>query len=290
MRIHTLAHVSDLHLGAGSRAADMTRAIADTLIAAKVDHVVVTGDMTNRGRNAELDAYHDAFAPLIASGRVTSIPGNHDRLGDDVRNRIMDGARVQIETAEGLHLVRVDSTGPHNRRWLQSHGILTKQDVHAIDEALDEAAPDALRVVLLHHHPVPLPEDSFAEKFPRWFGRPFTLELSSGAGLLERIVGRCDLVLHGHRHVPSARHIGQHGDRPMIVCNAGSSTQLGRVRLFAHRDGGLCLSPMWLDVAADTHAVERKSFRDFVGLAAARAGFEESFEQAIAYAENASDR
>jgi 3',5'-cyclic AMP phosphodiesterase CpdA len=253
----------------------MTRAIADTLLAAKVDHVVVTGDLTNRGRTAELDAYREAFAPLIASGRVTSIPGNHDRLGDDVRDRIMEGARVQIETVEGLHLVRVDSTGPHNRRWLQGHGKLTMQDVHAIDEALDEAAPDALRVVLLHHHPLPLPEDSFGEKLPRWLGWPFTLELASGVGLLERIVGRCDLVLHGHRHVPNARHIGRDGDRPMIVCNAGSSTQLGRVRLFAHRDGALSLSPMWLDVAADTHAAERKSFRDVVGLAAARAGFEQ---------------
>lgn len=257
MRIRTLAHVSDLHLGGGARNAAMSRAIAETLLATKVDHVVVTGDLTNRGRHAELDAYEEAFAPLIARGRVTRIPGNHDRLGDDVRDRIMDGARVQIATAEGLHMVRVDSTGPHNRTWLHGHGRLTKQDVHAIDEALDEAAPGALRVVLLHHHPLPLPEDSFGERLSTWMGWPFTLELASGVGLLERIAGRCDLVLHGHRHVPSARQVGpaRPFSRSMLVCNAGSSTQLGRVRLFAHRDGALCLAPMWLDVAADTMAL-----------------------------------
>ena len=56
MRIQTLAHVSDLHLGAGVHSAEMARAIADTLIATKVDHVVVTGDLTHRGRNSELEA------------------------------------------------------------------------------------------------------------------------------------------------------------------------------------------------------------------------------------------
>ncbi len=256
MRIQTLAHVSDLHLGGGARSAAMARAIADTLLATKVDHVVVTGDLTHRGRGAELDGYEDAFAALIARGRVTCVPGNHDRLGDDVRERIMSGARVQVDTRDGLHIVRVDSTGPHNRSWLHGHGRLTKQDVQAIDDALDEAPRDALRLVILHHHPLPLREESLGERLSNWMGWPFTLELDSGAGLLERIQGRCDLVLHGHRHVPSATQVGKgaHG-RPLLVCNAGSSTQLGRVRLFAHRDGGLCLAPMWLDVASDATAL-----------------------------------
>ncbi len=256
MRIQTLAHVSDLHLGGGAYSAEMACAIADTLLATKVDHVVVTGDLTHRGRAAELDAYEEAFAPLIARGRVTCVPGNHDRLGDDVRERIMGGARIQIEGRDGLYIVRVDSTGPHNRSWLHGHGRLTKQDVHAIDEALDEAPRDALRVVVLHHHPLPLREESLGERLSHWMGWPFTRELASGVSLLECIQGRCDLVLHGHRHVPSATQVGRgaHG-RPLLVCNAGSSTQLGRVRLFAHRDGGLCLAPMWLDVAADTMAL-----------------------------------
>lgn len=256
MRIRTLAHVSDLHLGAGARSAEMARGIVDTLLATRVDHVVVTGDLTHRGRHSELDAYHGAFAPLIARGKVTVIPGNHDRLGDDVRERIMNGARVQVTAGEGLHIVRVDSTGPHNRSWLHGHGILTEHDVQDIDAALDQAPPTALRVVIMHHHPLPLPEDSWGERLSTWMGWPFTLELASGAGLLERIRGRCDLVLHGHRHVPSSCAVGRgaHG-KPLIVCNAGSSTQLGRVRLFAHRDGELCLAPMWLDVGADLRAL-----------------------------------
>ncbi len=256
MRIQTLAHVSDLHLGAGVHSAEMARAIADTLIATKVDHVVVTGDLTHRGRNSELEAYHDAFAPLIARGKVTVIPGNHDRLGDDVRERIMQGGRVQVDARAGLYIVRVDSTGLHNRSWLHGHGHLSAADVQAVDEALAAAPQDALCVVIVHHHPLPLREESLGERLSNWMGWPFTLELELGAGLCERIAGRCDLVLHGHRHVPSARQFGRgaHG-RPLLVCNAGSSTQLGRVRLFAHRDGGLCLAPMWLDVAADTMAL-----------------------------------
>lgn len=243
----TLIHVSDLHLGKSPEVERRAAAIRDAVLAAEADHVVVTGDLTHRGRAAELAVFWRIFAPLVARDRLTVVPGNHDRLGDDVAGVIQGGTRVATTRAPGLHLVRFDSTGPHNRAWLAGHGEMTLGDVAAIDEAVGQAAPGDLVVVLLHHHVLPLPADHAAERLVSWLGWPYAEELERGRALLGRLRGRCDLVLHGHRHTPQGRTLYQESPRPLSVFNAGSSTELGRVRAFWHRDGVLAGAPAWLE-------------------------------------------
>jgi len=240
----TLAHLSDLHFGSGARSDGAAAALVRALDAARVDHVVVTGDVTHRGLWSELDRFARAFAPLAS--RLTLVPGNHDRLGDDAGRALMSGARVQIDAREGLYVVRVDSTGPHNRYVFAGHGELTLADLYAIDRALDAAPLGALVVVVLHHHPLPLPEEQPLEKIASFVGLPFAAELDRGHTLLERLRGRADLVLHGHRHVPAMQRLYAGEARPLDVVNAGSSTALGRARVFAHDAGRLVDPPRWL--------------------------------------------
>ena len=239
----TLAHLSDLHLGlrdAGPR----LDALVAALVAEQVDHVVVTGDVTDRGRAQEWSRFERAMEPLGA--RLTVLPGNHDRLGDDVGARIFKcGRRVTATWNPGLWLVAVDSTGPHNRFLLTGHGALDERDLDEIDEAVDSAPVGALTVVALHHHPLPAPGEMLIERVAGWLGMPNAAELPRGPELLARLLGRCDLVLHGHRHRPAAALLGD-GTRPLGVYNAGSSTELGRVRLFSHRDGRV-LGKRWLE-------------------------------------------
>lgn len=242
----TLIHVSDLHLGKNAEVERRAIAIRDAVLAAEADHVVVTGDLTHRGRVNELATFWRIFAPLLAMDRLTVVPGNHDRLGDDVADAIQNGARVSVARAPGLHLVRFDSTGPHNRAWLAGHGAMSDDDVAAIAEAVGQAAPGELVVVLLHHHVLPLPPDHAAERLVSWLGWPYAEELERGRRLLMELRGRCDLVLHGHRHTPQGATLYQDGPRPLAIFNAGSSTELGRVRAFCHRDGTLAASPAWL--------------------------------------------
>lgn len=247
MRERTLAHLSDLHFGAGPRAEDAAARLVQALLTEGVDHVVVTGDVTHRGRRREADRFRELFAPLARLGKLTVVPGNHDRLGDDVREALMTGPRVQTEQVPGLYLVRVDSTGPHNRRWVDGHGELTPEDIAAVDGALARAPEGALRAVLLHHHVLPLPEEDAFEKLVTWLGWPQARELAHGGSLLARLRGRCPLVLHGHRHVP-AEAAPFAGD-PLAVYNAGSTTLLERFRVFAHRDGLLAGAPRWVSFA-----------------------------------------
>ena len=185
------------------------------------------------------------YAPLLETGRLVLVPGNHDRMGHDLAVGLMDGTRVHVVHRPGLFIVRLDSTAPHNRSSIASHGVLSPADIDAVDVALDGALPDALVVLMLHHHLLPLPEDRFTEKIANFLGWPYAAELPLGRQLLERIQGKCDLVLHGHRHAASELHLRPTARRPLHVYNAGSSGVLGWVRLVSHRAGAL-LSASWI--------------------------------------------
>jgi 3',5'-cyclic AMP phosphodiesterase CpdA len=256
MSVKTLAHLSDLHIGRSPRTNKVAALLHDTLFAGGIDHVVVTGDVTHRGRRDELASFNALFEPLADSGRLTVIPGNHDRLGHDLGATLMGSERVRVETHPGLYLVCFDSTGPHNRSWLSSHGMLVEDDIRAVVEALDGAPSDCLSVLLLHHHPVPLPYDHPAELISAWLGWRWAAELGLGTDLLSAVHGRCDLVLHGHRHSPTHKVFERTGVAPLSIFNAGSSSELGRSRIFLHDDGALIGRPWWMAAVDDGVALE----------------------------------
>ena len=242
----TLAHLSDLHVGRGDETDRVLEGMCQALVRRNVDHVVVTGDITHRGRHREWERFCRAFAPLRDQGRMTIVPGNHDRLNEDVGSEMMPEGRVVVESRPGLHLVRFDSTGPHNRSLRSSHGLLSQEDLGHILRAFARVPRDSLAVLLLHHHLVPLPHDNHAERLFSWLGLVSGEELTLGRQLLAALLGRCDLVLHGHRHDPVTVQVDGVDQRPLSLFNAGSSTELGHVRLFMHRRGRLAAPPVWM--------------------------------------------
>jgi 3',5'-cyclic-AMP phosphodiesterase len=250
--IRTLAHLSDLHLGRSEADAVGLRRAVSALVESDVDHVVVTGDVTDGGQFDQLGAFQRLTAPI--ADRLTLVPGNHDRIGENA-GRLMMRGRVAAEARDGLYLVRVDSTAPHNRRLIDAHGQLTVDDLVAIDAAIDRAPARVLVAVLLHHHVHRLPGDDVWEHLAALVGLPWTAELQRGPALLKRLRGRCDLVLHGHRHVPAELVLGRGEARPLHVANADCSTSLGRTRLYCHEAGRLT-GQGWLPHHA-SHSVER---------------------------------
>jgi 3',5'-cyclic-AMP phosphodiesterase len=241
----TLAHISDLHFGRDAATDAATRALCWALLEADVDEVLLTGDVTHRGRRAELTAFRRAFAPL--ENRLVVVPGNHDRLGEDAAAALMPGGRVQVERRRGLHVVRLDSTAAHNRRLIDSHGELTAGDIAAVEEAVAGAAEGALVVLMLHHHLLPLPADHLGERLASLLGWPNAAELGLGRDLVDSLRGRCDLVLHGHRHAAGERVLPPRGGRTLRVLNAGSTPALGRVRVIRHAAGRV-VSQQWLAI------------------------------------------
>jgi 3',5'-cyclic AMP phosphodiesterase CpdA len=244
-----IAHVSDLHIGRDAATERAVERLAGALSTSGADAVLVSGDVTHRGGLGELARFEALFRPLLESGRVLVVPGNHDRLGDDAASAIMARRRVDTWSRPGLHVLRIDSTAPHNRRLLRSHGRVTPDDLLDVDRALAEAPAGAVVAAVLHHHLLPLPEDLLIERLAGLVGLPFTDELAAGARLLELLRGRCDLVLHGHRHRPSEVVLDATGARPLRVVNAGSTTELQRVRTLKMRAGGDGWTERWLDFA-----------------------------------------
>lgn len=236
------AHVSDLHLGQSAAHQQAAARVVEALLEARIDHVMLTGDVTHSGRIDEYELYLALFAPLLRENRLTVIPGNHDRSGEDVAELLSDGLRVSVDTRPGLFMVCIDSTASHNRTTFRSHGELCRETLDSVDRALDLAPAQCLTTILLHHHVVPLPFEGIGEWFAERFGWPHAAELPLGRELLERVKGRCDLVLHGHKHVP--RHIRVGGERPLQIFNAGSTTELGAFRVFEH-EGTVVRAPHW---------------------------------------------
>ena len=247
--LQTFAHISDLHLGAGAFVAHASRRLCSALLAVRVQRVIVTGDVTHRGRRSELELFQSIFAPLFEQGRMVVVPGNHDRLGDDVAAALCGPGRVTAEEHGGLYVVRFDSTGPHNRRFYDSHGQMDGRDMDEICAAFDRAPRGALRVLAFHHHLLPLPDDDLVERIATRLGLPNAAELARGAELVERLQGRCDLVLHGHRHKPAEIEAGS-----VRIYNGGCSTGLQACRIFAAARGELVQAPHWLDARPHSFA------------------------------------
>lgn len=247
MKIQSLAHLSDLHIDDDPRSAAAAAAACRALVAEGVDRVILTGDVTHHGKRTELAAFEHAFEPLLSARRVTLVPGNHDRAGDDVGALLMPGPRVQVEEAAGLWIVRLDSTGPHNRSLLTCQGQVDHDDIEAVVQAVQAAPPRTLVLLALHHHLTPLPGDVFHEDLVSFLGWPWCDEIDRGEFLLARLRGHCDLVLHGHRHVPRESQAGTR-ERPLGVFNAGATGRQGRFRIFLHRAGELLAPPRWADV------------------------------------------
>jgi 3',5'-cyclic AMP phosphodiesterase CpdA len=248
-----LAHISDLHVGRDARTDAAAAQVCQALLAADVGQVLVTGDVTHRGLGAELASFEQMFAPL--RDRMIVVPGNHDRMGDDVA-RSLQRARVEVERRPGLFVIRLDSTAPHNRSPIDSHGELSDDDVAAVDSAVDLAPSGTLVVLMLHHHLLPLPPEGLPERISKLLGWPNAAELPRGRELLGRVQGRCDVVVHGHRHQAGEVRLVSRNGRELRVMNAGSTPQLGRARILLHRDGQV-LAEYWCGCAPALAGVAR---------------------------------
>ncbi len=250
-------HVSDLNLGKSAQHKRGAIALRDTLLNAHVDHLVVSGDLTYRGRASELESFRRIFAPLESTTRITLVPGNHDRLGDDVAGVIQPGPRVSVAASEGMHVVRFDSTGPYNRPGNTERGILSDNDVAAIGEAIATAPSETLVVLLMHHHILPLLAEHAPERLLSWLGQSYEEDLERGRRLLGILRDRCDLVLHGTGHTAQVATPFPGDARPLSVFNAGHSTDIGRVRVFWHERGRVLGQPAWLGIGADPSESEK---------------------------------
>lgn len=183
-----LLHLSDLHFGFERPA--LIEPLLDQVNRAEADLVVVTGDLTHRGRSAQF-ADAAAFlrrieAPLIA------VPGNHDIPLFKLTSRLMQPYRRYLRAiAENLEPVGhvgslrvqgVNSVDP--MAW--QRGAITPAQVRRVIGGMD---PACTNIVAMHH---PMQQRPNVDK-ALMEGAPEALQQFRAAGI--------DVVLTGHLHI-----------------------------------------------------------------------------------------
>lgn len=145
-----LLHLSDLHFG--FERSELVEPLLDLVNASGANLVVVTGDLTHRGRSAQFvqaaEFLRRIEVPLIA------VPGNHDiplyHLSDRVMNpylryrrRIADDLEPLAQVGR-LRVQGLNSVDP--LAW--QRGVLTPAQTRQVAGRID---PDCVNIVALHH-------------------------------------------------------------------------------------------------------------------------------------------
>ncbi len=232
-RAKTLA-TADLSLGALVTLAETTPKNSNVRLlravrqveACNVDFVAITGDLTDDGDGYEL--IEGAFGRWKSAGKLLAIPGNHDlylfplsgsgrprpsheskraawlafaaRIGLDVN---ACGAWVRELPESDTVIVGLDTCVRPQRRFFRHNGGVGEGQLAWLKAygGGDVWRSARHRVVMLHHHVVPLPH-GVGRRAPSEIGMRLD-DAKSAAELFDEI--GVTLVMHGHRHISEER-------------------------------------------------------------------------------------
>lgn len=185
-----------------------------------VDHVAITGDLTNFSTPEEYAAAAEWLSSLGDPGGITVSPGNHDALvrrgapdrftpwepwlgdaGDDDFPRLRRRGPVAL-----LNLSSAVATAPQS-----AQGRLGARQIADAAQRL-RAAEGAFRVLLIHHPPA----DGLVSR---------RKSLTDAAELRAMLAeAGAELILHGHAHEPSLASVrGPRGPIPVLGAPSASS-------------------------------------------------------------------
>ncbi|MCX8036577.1 MAG: metallophosphoesterase [Candidatus Sumerlaeia bacterium] len=260
-----IAHLSDLHISADrsglrsrwrswvgkSQAKNLVnlQTVLSDLAAQDIDHIVITGDLTNGAKEEEFDALKQALGDWLQSDRLTVLPGNHDLSYRRVRPGMalhecprklwhfvshfpglfpshyppeMRHAKKQlfpfVKSLDGGHiaLIVIDTTGhlttkagPFNS--FGQVGLAQLAELRAILK--NPWLHNCIKIVAMHHHPMIVPIATMFDSFKYLFQSKQLLDL-----LYE---SRIELVIHGHKHHPFCWQSHTFRGHDMIVICAG---------------------------------------------------------------------
>lgn len=186
----------------------VVEALLDDLSHAPIDHLVVTGDLTNLSLASEFSAAREGLERLGDPRTVSIVPGNHDAYVRVAQSRSWnlwseyfesDAARTAAQTSDPrdrfptlrirgpLAVVGLCSALP--TRLFDASGTLGEAQLGRLEPMLrDLAQRDLCRVISIHH-----PITAGATHSRRWL---------RDAESLRAVIGRtgADLVVHGHNH------------------------------------------------------------------------------------------
>lgn len=213
----TLAHISDLHFG--RELPELVEALVADLADVAPDLVVVSGDLTQRGRRRQFERAADFLARLSAP--VLAVPGNHDiPLYDVVRRFVRPLARftrfISADLAPFADLGEVGVLGINTARSLAlTSGRISYWQMRLLGERFCDPGEDRVSVLVTHHPILPPP------------GLGKSKVVGRAAYFLEHL-GECnlDVILSGHFHMSfsEASHmVYTLAERSVLAVQAGTA-------------------------------------------------------------------
>ncbi len=269
-----IAHLSDLHMldrdarRSNARYRFATRAVslgrpidprgrarklARALEAAKAsgaDHVVISGDLTELGDDAEFEHLAQVLEEAaIPSDALTIVPGNHDAYTTPhAWKKALSGPLARWANASAEEPGKIVERGdvalmPIDTSCYQSiafsRGVFSREAARAVERRLaDPALRDKTVLLVVHHPPLSRPTNAVWT----WID-----ELRGGKQLVDLLMThpRAQL-LHGHLHRVVDRIVGLGKNARARIFGASATVDdaldAPRVRLYDVRDG-------WLETA-----------------------------------------
>ena len=206
-----IAHVSDLHVNAPEFMPEKIVTCIDEVNDLSPDLVAVTGDITNSGYEKEYKKakeYIDEF-----QARTIVIPGNHDtrETGYTYYEEYFGEANQFVDLGP-VTVIGVDSTLPDN-----DEGWMGRERVTWLNENLEKVREKEFRVVLVHHHLIPVPGTGMERN-----------ELIDAGDVLSTLINnKVNLALCGHRHVPYTWKL----ENLMVITSGTACTGYVRARI-----------------------------------------------------------
>ncbi|MFH1438438.1 MAG: metallophosphoesterase [Pseudomonadota bacterium] len=252
-----LAHISDLHFFSsmnvpltrllGKRALGyanlyfhrrfqhdprLIRLLMENLKEQKVDHIVVTGDLTNLSLGEEFGGIRELLLQSGFSPRdISVVPGNHDRytkgaqstlrfeaylapfMGSDIE--LWDHNFPYVRLRDGVAIVGINSA--LSLPPFMAGGKVGVEQLTRLEVILEHPELKSRFIVFLIHHPPyrhPVKRLHFMEG------------LSDYRVFLKAIRGRPSLILHGHLHRNFQKKINHNGTELLTSCVSSSSYKL----------------------------------------------------------------
>jgi 3',5'-cyclic AMP phosphodiesterase CpdA len=216
----------------------VARALADVK-ASGVDHLVMTGDLTEDGSPEQFEVLAEVLADArIPADRVTLVPGNHDAYdaADNYAAALRGPLRAYAPTSgilsplvfRDVTLVPV-STAFH-QSVLRSAGAVSASDLESLQRIVSDRSFRGRPLVFIQHHPP---------------GRHFAAPLQWVDGLLEHAAFSAMTestphlhVVHGHTHRAVNRPV-QPGEAPRIFSALAVVEREDALRLYDASPAGL---------------------------------------------------
>ncbi|MEM4445696.1 MAG: metallophosphoesterase family protein [Candidatus Jordarchaeales archaeon] len=199
-----LVHISDIHVTSQYFSSRLGENVVNEANRLNPDLIVVSGDITDNGH---LHEYMEAkaFLDRFNAGRILVVLGNHDsRNAGYMLFEEFFGTRYPSAEVGSVKVVGVDSTEPD-----LDDGHVGRLAYRMVEEELRDFK--GVRMVVLHHHLIPIPGT----------GRERNIPSDSGDFLKLLSDLKVHMVLCGHKHVPWTWKLNE-----MFIINAGTATTL----------------------------------------------------------------